>query len=274
MQAALQANVDRQPLLRTSFDLTSYSQPLQLVHRTARLPLGITDLRHLNPDEQRQEINTYTRQERQHRFDPACPPLIRFHIHRRTDETFQLTLTDFHQVVDGWSAATLLTDISTYYSALLDGRPLPAPQQIAAPFRDYVFLEQQTLQSEEARRYWDRMLPTPATQLPRWPSASRRADSMDTRLVAITFGPEVLGALERVAHATGTSLKAVLLAAHLKVLSIATGQALWTPARSRHLGGTHSRRVYGRAGTAAVPALPRSRAPAAPDRATALRNHV
>ena len=37
---AVQRTVDRHPVFRTSFDFTHYSEPLQLVHRTASLPGG------------------------------------------------------------------------------------------------------------------------------------------------------------------------------------------------------------------------------------------
>ena len=43
----------RHPVLRTSFDLTGYSEPLQLVHRDVRIDLGVADLRAL--DEAAQE---------------------------------------------------------------------------------------------------------------------------------------------------------------------------------------------------------------------------
>ncbi len=46
-EEAMQNVVARHPILRTSFNLATYSEPLQLVHATATLPLKVEDLRHL-----------------------------------------------------------------------------------------------------------------------------------------------------------------------------------------------------------------------------------
>src|SRR5262249_37985397 len=52
-QSAVDAVVREHDILRTSIDLVSYREPLQLVHRSATLPVGYTDLRGRRPAEQR-----------------------------------------------------------------------------------------------------------------------------------------------------------------------------------------------------------------------------
>src|SRR5688500_19420515 len=98
MQDTVNRVVSRHPVLRTSFALRNYSEPLQLVHKTATLPVTIDDLRHLPAPEQDKIVNAYVDKEKRLRFDLAYPPLVRFHIHRRTDETYQFTLTEFHPI--------------------------------------------------------------------------------------------------------------------------------------------------------------------------------
>ncbi|HEX7771982.1 MAG TPA: amino acid adenylation domain-containing protein, partial [Pyrinomonadaceae bacterium] len=88
---AVQHVVARHDVLRTSFDFSSYSEPLQLVYKEAQLPTEFIDLRHLSSDAQQEVIRSYTESEQQHHFDLSRPSLLRFCVHRRSDDTFQFT---------------------------------------------------------------------------------------------------------------------------------------------------------------------------------------
>src|SRR5438128_7715843 len=101
----------RHPLLRTSFDLTSYSEPLQVVHGSVDVPLWVEDLTALSPAEQEEALDSWIYEERFRRFDWSRAPLLRFHVHRRSDETFQFTMTEHHAILDGWSVARLLSEL-------------------------------------------------------------------------------------------------------------------------------------------------------------------
>jgi len=59
LRTALQQLVSRHPVLRTSFDLTSFSEPLQLVHRIVAVDLQVDDLRHLSLSQQDREIEVW-----------------------------------------------------------------------------------------------------------------------------------------------------------------------------------------------------------------------
>jgi amino acid adenylation domain-containing protein len=225
LQEAVQRVVVRHPILRTSFDLVSFSEPLQLVHRTAYLACGAEDLRHLSETEQRQVIDAYMKDESHNRFDLANPPLLRLYAHRRTDDTFQFTLTEFHPIFDGWSLTSTLTEIFENYFAIVENQPLPEAPPTAVTFRDYVMLERKTLESAEAKRYWDEKLQdaTPL-ELPRWRELNlnpgeRRFTQESYRLTA-----DVTEGLKRLARLAAVPLKNVLMAAHLKALSVINGQ--------------------------------------------------
>ncbi|HEU5130714.1 MAG TPA: condensation domain-containing protein, partial [Pyrinomonadaceae bacterium] len=116
---AVKRVVARHEILRTSFDLSGYSEPLQLVQKEAELPVQFVDLRQLSASEQQEVIASYTESEQQNRFDLTRPPLLRFCIHRRTDDTFQFTLTECHAILDGWSLQSTLAEIFQTHFALL-----------------------------------------------------------------------------------------------------------------------------------------------------------
>ncbi len=88
-QAAIDCVVARHAVLRTSFDLTSYSEPLQLVHRDVRVPLAVHDLRRMPPEAQHCYLQEWIEQERCKDFDTNTGPLLRFCVHRRSDDEIQ-----------------------------------------------------------------------------------------------------------------------------------------------------------------------------------------
>ncbi|HEX7333075.1 MAG TPA: amino acid adenylation domain-containing protein [Pyrinomonadaceae bacterium] len=225
LQEAVNRVVVRHPILRTSFDLVSFSEPLQLVHREAYLACGSEDLRHLSDEEQRQIIDAYMQAESRNRFDLSAPPLLRLYAHRRTDDTFQFTLTEFHPIFDGWSLTSTLTEIFENYFAIVENQPLPEAPPTAVTFRDYVALERKTLESPQAQRYWyEKLQDATPLELPRWRELSldpgeRRFTQSSYRLSA-----EVTEGLKRLASLAAVPLKNVLLAAHFKALSVISGQ--------------------------------------------------
>ncbi|MEV0414742.1 amino acid adenylation domain-containing protein [Streptomyces sp. NPDC050448] len=152
-QAAVDAVVRGHSILRSSIDLVSFSEPLQLVHAAAGLPVGYSDLRGLAHAEQWASVRGYVEAEFARRFDLAAPPLVRIHLHRLTDHELRLTLTDCHVVLDGWSLTSLIADLlDLHRQAVAQGRTPQLPA--APPYAEYVALERAALVDEEGLAYW------------------------------------------------------------------------------------------------------------------------
>ena len=69
LRATLQQLIDLHPVLRTSFNLSDFSEPLQLVHQEVAVPLQIGDLRSLSPTEQEEYLAQWLAAEKRNRFD-------------------------------------------------------------------------------------------------------------------------------------------------------------------------------------------------------------
>jgi amino acid adenylation domain-containing protein len=222
-QQAVDLVVGRHAILRTSFDLVSYSAPLQLVHAAAALPVTLIDIRDVPADEQRPVIARHVEQERQRRFDMSMPPLLRIQIHRTTDDRFNLTITDCHAILDGWSLTSTIAEIFTYYFALCAHETPVLEPAMAVTYRDFVHLEQQAMVSPAFRAFWRLKLEgcTP-TVVTRWPFEA--VDGAHNPVMRFTLDAPLLARLNVLAQRLGVSLKATLLAAHMKVLSLLTGQ--------------------------------------------------
>ena len=248
--AAVARAVARHPNLRTSFDLTSYSEPLQLVHESVTMPVGFTDLRHLSNEEQSEILDQFAAAERVTGFDLTRPPLLRFHIHRRSDETFQFTLTESHSIHDGWSLTSTLSEIFSNYFSLVAGQESPHDPPPSVTFRDFVLMERQMLESEQHRAFWQQRLHgLNVTRLPRLPASYRNEGSQRIQHQHALVSPQLSEALQATARSLKVPLKSVLLAAHLKVLSVLSGESdvvsgLVTNGRPEVLDGEQVRGLF------------------------------
>ncbi|MEU0677220.1 amino acid adenylation domain-containing protein [Streptomyces sp. NPDC006172] len=240
-EAAWRRTVDeagaRHEMLRTSFDPHGFSEPLQLVHRDARPRITFEDLRGLDEAAREAAVAARYEAERARPFAWDEAPLIRFHVQRRTDTTFQLFVVEHHAVMDGWSERSLLTELASRYVRLRDDEddaasPAPAPASAPAPisapapaprsrFASFVALERAALADPAQRDFWDEMTEgAPVTRLPRTATAGG-PPRMTWHQAPLPAGlHERLAAL---AAELGVPLRIVLLAAHARVMALMGG---------------------------------------------------
>ncbi|HKU72447.1 MAG TPA: amino acid adenylation domain-containing protein [Pyrinomonadaceae bacterium] len=224
LKLALQHVATYQPTLRTSFDLSNFSVPMQLVHRSVEIPLQVADLRHLSTAEQEDSLADWMAAEKKYVFDWSCAPLLRFQIHRRSDETFQLELSFHHAILDGWSVATLLTDVFQTYWSILNRNALPDEVSLASSYRDFVAAELKVIASEEARAYWrEKLSDLTVMRLPR-PALPSPAGSTPVGRYHVGLTSELSDSLKHLARQAAVPLKTVFLAAHLRAMSLLGGQ--------------------------------------------------
>ncbi|MGV0106429.1 NdaA [Nostoc sp. DSM 114160] len=232
---AVQELVANHSVLRTFFDVSNFSEPLQLVRRIVRVPLVVEDLRHLSVADQESILDAWFAAERKQNFRLDSPPLLRFHIHRRSDETFQLTLIEHHAILDGWSVGLLFTELLQRYLSFLSEEILPlnpspalAQPAVGIGFRDFIALEQKALNSQECRQHWlEKLNGITITKLPRWPQSyhSHEPELGTLGTQEVTLSLTVSQGLKQIANKAGVTLKSVLLAAHMKVLSVLFNQS-------------------------------------------------
>ncbi|WP_236144697.1 non-ribosomal peptide synthetase [Nostoc sp. CMAA1605] len=225
LQTAIADLISRHPILRTSFALTEFPQPLQMVHRTVKITLALDDLSHLTTDEQEAAIETWIEQEKKRRFDWSIAPLLRFHIHRRTPETFNFTLSFHHAILDGWSVASFISELFQHYLFLLGLKVPPIPAAPSLTFRDFVALEQQTIASLDCQNYWqEKLQEINVTKLPRWPKSYLSTQTGQIVQQEVNISSEISSGLKQLAKTARVPLKSVLLAAHIRVLNLVTNQ--------------------------------------------------
>jgi amino acid adenylation domain-containing protein len=226
MRTAVDRAVAKHEMLRTSFDFTRYSEPLQLVHATAHLPLTHTDLRHLDEAGQQAELAAWWEREKQTPYDWDTPPLVRFAVHVTSDEVFQFAMSFHDATLDGWSESVMMTGILTEYWALLHDRPLGPVELPLRRYADFVAAEREVLARPSAREFWARemadVVPTPLPSL-----ASGARDIHDGRMgfLSVDLPADVSQRLDELAGELKVSLKHVLVAVHARVQALLSGQS-------------------------------------------------
>ncbi|MFI9239249.1 amino acid adenylation domain-containing protein [Streptomyces sp. NPDC053079] len=219
-EAALRAAVGvvtaRHDVLRTSFDLTGCSVPMQLVHRSVDVPVRVTDLRGLGEAEQAAALDAHLAAERADRFDPAAAPLLRVSAHLESDTAWRVTFSQPHAITQGWGQFALVTELVDCYRRLREGLE-PEPYQ-APPVRyaDFVAGELRSLEAGEDRAYWRSVTQRYAPLS--LPAGWGEEDGPGAHVVTVRL-TDLEEPLRAFASRNRVSLKSVLLAAHLKVMS-------------------------------------------------------
>ncbi len=224
-QVAMQHLVACHPILRTAFALGTLSEPLQLVYPTVDIPVQIEDLSHYTSTEQDALIAAWFEAEKKHPFDWTRAPLLRFHIHRRSETVFQLTLSFHHAILDGWSVASLLTELFENYLSLLKGAKTSFKLPPTVQFRDFVALERKFIALEEVKQFWLQKLAGSTTVvLPRWTSSRQTVSDASVYNIQVSISQETSACLKRLAQKMAVPIKSILLAVHLRVVSFLSGQ--------------------------------------------------
>lgn len=213
------------PILRTSFHWTGYSTPIQIVHKKVELPLTIVDLRDCADGDQK--VKEWIELEKNRNFDITKSPLFRFQIHRISEENLSFSFSFHHVILDGWSVATLLTQLLQRYVQYLAAENLSDLVVPEITYKDFIVQEQKAIANQESRQFWLQYLSNlQVTTLPRLNTNTLAIESQKRQLkrLAITLNEELANNLRKLSKNLGVPLKSALLALHLRVLSFITGQ--------------------------------------------------
>ncbi|MET9662635.1 amino acid adenylation domain-containing protein, partial [Streptomyces sp. NPDC006510] len=213
--------VERHEVMRTSFALDGYSRPLQLVHAASRMPCVFDDLRHLPAARREQALWEFADRDREELFDLTRAPLMRMAVHLLDDESWWLSITECHPVIEGWSYHSQLMEMLRAYRALRSGaEPEPAPPVPAVRYADFVAGELRSLEDPADRAHWRHIVDT--YERFSVPAGWQGDDEGEERYrIDIPLGGVEPG-LRALATAAEVPYKSVLHAAHSKVLSLLT----------------------------------------------------
>ena len=223
-QRALEDVTQRHTILRTSFVTGVEHRLLQVVHELVTPDVYLEDVSHLSSSDRDKVIRSYIAHEKHVQFTWSEPPLWRVAVHILASSQFHLALSFHHAILDGWSVASLQTELLRNYSKLLNGKDLDTQKPMSL-YRDYIALERQTLKSGPAREYWRKLLQ--GANLDRALRRQPHQAIYNGRKVEnypVVLEPRLGKRLEQCARSLGVGLRSLVLAAHAKVMCFAHGE--------------------------------------------------
>ncbi|WRZ04763.1 amino acid adenylation domain-containing protein [Streptomyces sp. NBC_00385] len=207
LRTAVETLLVRHATLRVGFRHDGLSTPVQIVPRSVPAPWSELDLTEVVDDATRTaRAEERIRADRETRFDPAAPPLLRFTLVRTGAQRYRFALTFHHLLFDGWSLSVLLNELFALYANGCDAAALPP----VAPYRAFFgWLAAQN--RDEARAEWSAALAgldEPSLFAP----AGQRADAEPGLPERIDFGltEEATAALTARARAHGLTVNTVV----------------------------------------------------------------
>lgn len=207
LRAALGRLSAYHPVLRSSFDLASFSTGVQIVWPSVEPDLVVHEA---TADEAADEvIAAWRRRVLAEGIDWERAPAWRCHVVAGPDH-FWLSLAMHHSFIDGWSYLRLLTDLLTCYDAGLRGASADLPPQPAHGHERFVALERDTVRDEAAVRFWaERARPAPLVR-----QGDPRALADPGQTMSRTIGADRFERLKSAADALRLPVKSLCLAAH------------------------------------------------------------
>ena len=221
LKHAVAMTFKRHPALRSSFDLTNYSEPLQLIHGDVKVILEEKEnLSNLEEKEQNQMIHDWIENAKFHQFNIDTPPLVIFTIHRRGPDTFQLSVVEHHAILDGWSDIIMLEEILLRYRAKLSGEELLLTP-IPSTYKNFIAEERRILKNDGTRKYWMSVLEgVEPTFLHRNKICSKSQCRIKHQGFEVILANDVIEKLQKLARSENLPLKSLLISAHLAVLRL------------------------------------------------------
>lgn len=148
-RAACDALLRRHPMLRAGFLQLRDGEPVQVIPKEVRMPWRTHDLSGLGLAERAERLEELLAEDRERRFTPDRPPLMRCTLITLAEGHLQVVLSMHHLLVDGWTTSLVLRDLL----ALFDGPDTTAMLPEPAHYPDYLsWLAAQD--REEARTAW------------------------------------------------------------------------------------------------------------------------
>jgi aryl carrier-like protein len=201
----------RHPVLRTRFDLTTFSEPMQVVEAEAAIPLAVSDWTGLG-EAARASRYEEVMADLALPFDVEQPPLLRVHAAAADADSFVLAYAFHHAIFDGWSEAVFFNELVRTYAGLLDGVPPELP--VPARYREFVRLEREAAADPEAIHFAEGLRDT----LPPSPAASGAPPVH--RKVSARIPSGDAARLEELSADWGVPLKSLLLAANCAAVGV------------------------------------------------------
>lgn len=211
---SLQRQIEQHPLLRTSFDFSSFSKPMQLVYQSGKIRLSEITEPYCDLDKLKKELLA-------HKFDLSAPTQFRCTIIPKHN-SFTLLIDAHHILFDGWSMANIIGGLLGDYRKLLNEEALAPVIKYKSSFKHFVKAELDSVSNAEAQQFWQEQLADIeylSFNGAKAANQERSFDEMNIVKSVKTYDFQQVAKLQEIAQAAGVHIQHILLAVHMRVLS-------------------------------------------------------
>ncbi len=217
---ALMLVANRHPSLRTTFH-SKNGELYQRVHEYLDTSLKVEDTVHLDEEQVQEQLEQIASET----FDLARGPLFRTVLFKRADDEYILLIAAHHIIMDMWSLAVIINDISQLYINAADGAGL---LPLGLRYTDFIDWQEKMLGGPEGEKLWNYwsnklggrlpVLELP-TDFPRPP-----VQTFNGKNCTVKLGAKLTEKLKAFSDSRGLTLYMTLLAAFKVLLYKYTGQ--------------------------------------------------
>lgn len=226
LNRAFNSMLDKHEILRTSFFMDDFSEPVQVVHhaKTCYDRLIFKDLSDSKQQAHNDLIQAYMSQDRQNYFEVKKPGLWRMVIFKMSEQEYSLLWVFHHAILDGWSNASFIVElIDTYHKMRQKGTYRPA--FLSASYRDAVVEQLTAKSSNKQKDYWTQYLKDyKRTALPFKSTVAKNVDSASKRVTYFHINEEKTQHYKKFVQEHQIPIKDLLFAGFLYMLRMACDQ--------------------------------------------------
>jgi tyrocidine synthetase-3 len=205
-------------ILRTSFNIKDFEESVQIVHKEVSFEIPHFDISSMKKSQQQEFVNRYLAKDKQRPFNAAIPPLFRIAVFILDDENNWVALVFHHAILDGWSAASMMTELHNTYLGLKSNANIRL-KQLRSSYRDVIVEEILEKQKSQNREFWlHELAGYKRLEFPQLLKTGESFTGMKT--YDYNLGKELLTDLKKTSAIFNTSIRDLCFGAYVYMLSI------------------------------------------------------
>ncbi|MGF7047826.1 surfactin family lipopeptide synthetase A [Paenibacillus sp. DS2015] len=216
-QRALELLVQKHSILRTSFHFDLSDVGVQLVHRTVDLQVEEADLRQSSKEEQEMLLQKSLSEDLNHPFPMDAAPLWRAKLYYLGHEHIAFCWIFHHAILDGWSAASFITELVNTYLRLKENAAY-VPETLECSYKDYIIDQMVLKENVAVSSYWKQDL----EDYKRLELPIDKLDHEQLTTIHYTLDSSLQDEVKQLASKLQISIKAICFTAYVSMANMLT----------------------------------------------------
>lgn len=215
---ALTLICEKHSILRTTFNLSDYIEPMHIVYKEYPVEYTHIDLRKMAKNEQTLFIRKYMKDDRLRGFGNIDKPLWRAATFYIDEDAVIFLMIAHHAILDGWSIAQFELELRSTLKGLRLN-PNFKPKSLKNTYKQYVVEQYFIMQDDNVKKFWrDNLKDVVCLQMPL--AVKQREKIKEKKTISFHLAPNDVKCMSIIAEQYQTDIKTVYLAAYVYALNM------------------------------------------------------